>query len=47
VADRARGHAHADLAGSRRIDADILDDERLAERVAHGCLHAPELYAQG
>ena len=43
VAHRAGGDAHAHLAAPRRVELDLLDDERLAERVADRCLHASGL----
>ena len=46
VADRAGGDAHAHLSGPGRSEVDVLDDERLAEAVADGCLHGAELYGQ-
>ena len=42
VAHGAGRDAHAHLVRPRRVELDLLDDERLAERVAHGCLHASD-----
>ena len=39
VADAARGHADRDLALFRRVELDLLDDERLVELVEDGSPH--------
>jgi hypothetical protein len=36
VADPARGHPHGQLARLRRIELELLDDERPPERVQDG-----------
>jgi len=47
TADAARSHPHEHLAGPRRVQLELLDDERCPVLVLHGGAHARSIAHEG